>query len=82
MIITKRISNTVYVFKVVFSNRVEVVQLESNSKTYALNYFFTYFDLTQIDLYQSECHYFSKSGELKTVNLVEAFKRRQERGVI
>lgn len=82
MMITKRITNTVYIFKIVFANRVEVIQLESNSKTYALDYFFNYIDLTQIDLYQSECHYFSRSGDLKTVNLVEAFKRRKERGVL
>ncbi len=82
MRLTRRITNPVYTFVVFMDGRQDILQVESNSKTYALNYFFDYVDLSSVNLTLSSCHYFNKQGELKDINLVEAYKRRVNEGVL
>lgn len=82
MIITKKINNPVYTFIVFVDGRQEVIQVESNSKTNVLNYFFDYIDLNRVNLTLSSCHYFNNKGELKDIDLVEAYYRRKNRGVL
>lgn len=83
MIICRKLSDTVYTFiipgELFGPNRGPVVEsIESNSKSYALDRFFDsygYFSMEAVKLMRA--YYFNNKGELKEINLLRAYRSRQ-----
>lgn len=77
MLLCRKCNNTVYTFVFERINGSNIVcQLESNNKSEAIDTFLDYYNINIGTIGACRGYYFSKQGELKEIDMLGAFKRR------
>ena len=77
MIISRKCNNCVYTFVLerIYGNNI-VCQIESNNKSYAIDAFLDNYNIDIGTIGACKGFYFNKNGELKEIDMLSAFKRR------